>query len=70
MVFLNTGKAPHSHPTEFLCHISHGKAPVDGIGGAVKWCVWTSVKQRKEMVVNCACSFVEVAGGMPEDCVL
>lgn len=40
---------------------SHGKGPVDGIGGAVKQYVWTAVKQRK---VNRASSFVEVAGGM------
>ena len=41
---------------------SHGKGPVDGIGGAVKRYVSTAVKQRKEIVVNRASSFVEVAG--------
>ena len=45
---------------------SHGKGPVDGIGGAVKRYVWTSVIQRKEIVVNRASSLVEVAGGMPQ----
>ena len=32
------------------------------IGGAVKRYVWTAVKQRKEIVVNSTCSFVEAAG--------
>ena len=49
---------------------SHGKGPVDGIGGAVKLYVWTVVKQRKEIVVNTASSFVEIAGGMPQVSVL
>ena len=49
---------------------SHGKGPVNGIGGAVKQYVWTAVKQRKEIVVNRTSSFVEVAGGMPQVSVL
>ena len=36
---------------------SHGKGPVDGIGGSVKRHVWTAVKTRK-VIVNDAASFV------------
>ena len=36
---------------------SHGKGPVDGIGGSVKHHVWTAVKTRK-VIVNDAASFV------------
>ena len=53
----------HIHWTFFATY--HGKGPVDGIGGAVKRYVWTAVKQRKEIVVNRACSFIDEAGGMP-----
>ena len=42
---------------------SHGKGPVDGIGGAVKWYVWSAVKAKKH-VVNNAPSFVEAAKDM------
>ena len=49
---------------------SHGKGPVDGIGGIVKRYVWIAVKQMKEIVVNRASSFVEVAVGMPQVSVL
>ena len=39
---------------------SHGKGPVDGIGGTIKRFVWSAVKARKIMVQN-ASSFVEAA---------
>jgi len=39
---------------------SHGKGPVDGIGGSMKRKVWTGVKARKFLVTN-ASSFVEAA---------
>ena len=39
---------------------SHGKGPVDGIGGAVKRVVWNAVKNRKHIVVN-ATNFAEAA---------
>ena len=44
---------------------SHGKGPVDGIGGAVKQYVWSAVKARKH-VVNNAPSFVEAAKDMQD----
>lgn len=37
---------------------SHGKGPVDGIGGAVKHKVWSAVRSRK-YIVNNATNFVE-----------
>ena len=43
---------------------SHGKGPVDGIGGSVKRHVWMQVKTRKSMVYNAA-TFVEAASEMP-----
>ena len=39
---------------------SHGKGPVDGIGGAVKRVVWNSVRGRKN-IINNAFSFVDAA---------
>jgi len=39
---------------------SHGKGPVDGIGGAVKRVVWNTVRNRKAIVTN-ASSFREAA---------
>ena len=46
---------------------SHGKGPVDGIGGSVKRHVWTAVKTRK-VIVNNAASFV-LACNAPESTV-
>lgn len=46
---------------------SHGKGPVDGIGGSVKRHVWTAVKTRK-VIVNDAASFV-LACNAPESMV-
>ena len=46
---------------------SHGKGPVDGIGGSVKRHVWTAVKTRK-VIVNDAASFV-LACNAPESTV-
>lgn len=48
-----------------ISHASHGKGPVDGIGGAVKRHVWSQVKSRKALVTN-AESFVAAATGMPK----
>ena len=42
---------------------SHGKGPVDGIGGAVKRYVWSAVKARKHTINN-APSFVEAPKDM------
>ena len=39
---------------------SHGKGPVDGMGGALKRTVWNKVCQRKAIVTN-ADSFVNAA---------
>ena len=39
---------------------SHGKGPVDGIGGALKQTVWNKRQQRKAIVTN-ADSFVNAA---------
>lgn len=39
---------------------SHGKGPVDGIGGSVKRQVWSAVKERKDIVTN-ASTFVAAA---------
>ncbi|KAK6169741.1 hypothetical protein SNE40_020732 [Patella caerulea] len=42
---------------------SHGKGPVDGIGGAVKRHVWQQVLSRKAVVIN-ASTFTKAAHGM------
>ena len=46
-----------------FCATSHGKGPVDGIGGAVKRYVWAQVLARKDMVKD-ASSFVSAAAQM------
>ncbi len=44
---------------------SHGKGPVDGIGGSTKRFVWQNVSSRKKMVKD-AGSFVDAASNMPK----
>ena len=44
---------------------SHGKGPVDGIGGSTKRFVWQNVSSRKNMVKDAA-SFVAAASKMPK----
>ena len=56
-------KTQHEYSLEFLCHVSRQ--------GVYRWDRWRCktvhvVKQRKEIVVNRASSFVEVAGGIPQ----
>ena len=64
MILLQKKHQIHIHWNVFAT--SHSKGLVDGIGpgGAVKRYVWTTVKQRKEIVVNRACSFVEAVVGI------
>ena len=44
MILLQEKHHIHIHWNFFAT--SHGKGPVDGIGGAVKRYVWTAAKQR------------------------
>ena len=44
---------------------SHGKGPVDGIGGAAKRFVWDAVRLRKHLVKNSA-NFGNAASSMPK----
>ena len=46
----------------FFC-TSHGKGPVDGIGGSVKRYVWKNVRSRKTILTDAA-SFVAATSGM------
>ena len=64
MISLQTKHCLNIHWNFFAT--SHGKGPVDGIGGAVKRYVWTAVQQRKEAVVNRSSAFVEVAKNMSQ----
>ena len=43
---------------------SHGKGPVDGIGGSTKRYVWTAVRSGRAQVMN-AMSFAQAAASMP-----
>ena len=49
MILLQEKHHIHIHWNFFAT--SHGKGPVDGIGGAVKRCMWTAVKHRVRVFV-------------------